>query len=133
MACSLFSTSEKRREFPESKWQLPGGNRNWVRGNYNQHQTQDAVVFHSDLRIQSTEFRAFSLWLMENGIYRQLAAYGSDALREDDFRSAHHPCRIRSPSRLISRRTWSSPIPWCEFSHSDPFCFVSDSDVDLYF
>uniref|UniRef100_A0A5B7AFV2 V-type proton ATPase subunit a n=1 Tax=Davidia involucrata TaxID=16924 RepID=A0A5B7AFV2_DAVIN len=42
---------------------------------------------------------------MENGVYRQLARNGSDALGEDDFRSAYYALRVRSPSHLLPRRT----------------------------
>lgn len=51
------------------------------------------------------------VWLMDNGAHRQLAADGSDAVGEDDFRPAHHPGRVRSPCRRLPRPTRPSSIP----------------------
>lgn len=45
----------------------------------------------------------------------QLALYGSDALREDDLRPAHHPRRVISPRHFLSRRTRPPPIPRRKF------------------
>ncbi|KAK6926840.1 V-type ATPase, V0 complex, 116kDa subunit family [Dillenia turbinata] len=47
---------------------------------------------------------------MEDGVHRQLAFNGSDAIREDDLRSTHHSRRIRSSCRFLSGRIRSSPI-----------------------
>ncbi|KAI7993990.1 Gamma-glutamyl peptidase 5 [Camellia lanceoleosa] len=62
---------------------------------------------------------------MENGVHRQLASHGSDALREDGFHSAHYAFRVCSTFLLLPRRTRfrSVMLQICSETGSDLECF----------
>ena len=71
----------------------------------------------------------------ENGsVLWKLAANGSDALRDDDLRPAHHPRRVRAPRHQLFRRTRPPSIPRRNFLSLSQiqFPFLSSNCVLLF-
>lgn len=66
---------------------------------------------------------------MEHGVRRQVASNGSDAFGEDDLGSAHNPSRVLSPSCLLPRWTWPSPIPRRMTLFRSAFFYLSVSNL----